>query len=701
VGVSAGDQFRNLRRLLNPTSIAYIGGARSVAAFRLSRKNGFAGRSYLVNPRHPEIDGEPCFPSVAALPEAPDAAFLVVDAETTIETVKALAARGAGAAVCFASGFAETGAEGAAREERLVAAAGDMALIGPNCYGIVNYLNGGSMWPTEYPRQALPPTVAIISQSGMVSISLTQNLRAVPLTHVISLGNQAGVQIDELIEYYAETSVVSAIGIFLEGLHDVAQFHDACLKALRQGIAVVVLKAGRSEISAEIAKSHTNSLAGSAELYGALFERLGIYWARSIPEMLEALKLFATWRRPAGDRVAFFSTSGGESSMAADFAEAAGLVLPQPEGDTRTALAALLPEYGAVSNPLDFTTALWGDGEALRELIITACRRDIDKAVLVLDFPRPEFGISDSMRSMMNGVCAAREATGVETAIASMKPESFPESEMISLIRAGVLPIQGLELGCQVIAAAARQATRRAAAEAGLIAPLAATAWAAGSDVLLSERESKSILAKAGVPVPRGDETSLAAAGEAAERLGFPVVVKASSRALPHKTEAGAVALDLRSSGDVAAAVSRMRDKIAIFDRNIAFERVLVEKMVKDAVAELFIGVKRDAAFGLALVIGSGGVLVELVRDTVTLLLPTTRAEVETAIRRLAGFRLMAGFRNRPRGDVEALVAATLAVAEFAARHADRLIELDINPLFVRPLGHGVVAADALLRWIE
>ena len=688
----------SLRRLLEPRHLAFIGGTRAVSAFQICRAKGFGGQVFMVNPNVAEIDGVRCCPDLGGLPFAPDAAFIAVSAEKTIEAVASLAAMGAGAAVCFASGFAETDAAGAEREKRLLAAAGELALIGPNCFGVINCVNHGSLWPVDYPTPALPPEAVVVSQSGNVAIDLAHNRRSVGFTHVISLGNQAGIQIHDLIDYHVDRGRVRAIGIFLEGLHDVARFHDACAAALARGIAIIVLKAGVSAVSARIARSHTASLSGSRELYAGLFRRLGISWVRSIPEMIEALKLASVWRR-GGRRIAFFSPSGGGASLAADFAEAAGLELPQPDAEAARELIRLMPSYGSVSNPLDVTTALYGKEAELTEIATIATRRDIDKAVLLLDPQRADGTIVPGFAPMMAALVAAGARNGVEIGIASMKPESFSEEAQRELIRNGGLPLQDVEIGCRVIAAAAEREERRR--EAGLIPPLAMATLCEGRDVLLSEWEAKGVLARHGIPAPAGVLTHPSGAADASGALRYPLAVKAVSRALPHKTEAGGVVLGVRNRDEIAAAAKRVVRQVAAHDPAIAITEILVEEMVEDAVAEFFVGLRREAEFGLVLVLGSGGILVELVRDAATILLPAGRDEIERAIRRTRAFALMGGFRGRPKGDLEALLDAIERLASFALAHAGRLLELDINPLFVRAKGLGVIAADALLRWIE
>lgn len=687
----------NLDRLLDPRSIAFVGGTRAISAWRVTRAKGFAGRLYMVNPFKDEIDGVATYASLDDLPEAPDAAYVALDPRKTIDTVGLLREMGAGGVAVFGAGFSEVGAAGEELERQLLAAAGDLALVGPNCYGIVNHVSNGSLWPIDYPRQKLAPNVAFISQSGNIAINVCQNERGVALSHLVSLGNQAGIQVHDLVGHFSRDPGIRAIGIYLDGLKDVPAFHEACLDAAARGVAVVVLKAGNSEISAGMAMSHTNSLAGSRAMYEALFGRVGVSWVRTIPEMLETLKLFSSWPDPSGNRVALFSCSGGECGMAADFADEAGLALVQPDADQARRLREVLPDFGGVSNPLDMTTTLFGRREEVEKAARIMMEGPSDTAILVMDFAGGELVPGSAPEQMAQGLAAACRATGKRAAIATMKPESLSPAIQQSLRDMGVLPIQGLDTGCLAIAHGARVAARRAEIAAARPAPLLRGAAAAAPGRVLDEAQSKALLAEAGIAIPRGH---VLAAGEdiAALDLSGPVVVKACTAALPHKTEAGGVVLNVEGAEAITAAVARIGANVAAYDGSIAVERVLVEEMVRGAVAELIVGIKNDPQFGLAIVVGTGGIFVELLKDAATLLLPTDRAAVETAVRGLAGAPLFTGFRGRRPGDVGALVDAVMALAGFAARNAGALVEADINPLFVLPEGQGVRAGDALLR---
>lgn len=688
---------RNLERLLNPRSIAFVGGTRAISAWRVTRRKGFSGALYMVNPLKPEIDAIATYQSVSDLPVAPDATYVALDPAKTIATAELLSARGAGGMVVFGSGFSEVGEEGARLERELVRKAGDIALIGPNCYGLINHVTQGSMWPIDYQAQQLPSRVAIISQSGNVAINLAQNQRSLPLTHVVSLGNQAGIQVHDLIDHFAGQPDMRAIGLYLDGLKDIPRFHDAALRALRAGVAVVVLKAGDSKVSAGIAMSHTNSLAGSRELYEALFERVGVTWVRTIPDLLETLKVFATWDMAPGSKLALFSCSGGESSMAADFANAAGLEMAQPDEAQTVALKRILPPYGFVSNPLDLTTALFGKGQELGACVEVLMRGTSDIGVLVMDFAADSVEPGSPNLNMVEGLAHACKAAGKRAAVASMKPESISVSVQQRLLEMDVLPLQGLDGALRAIAAGASTARRRREIGDTTVPPLLAPYAVEGAKIL-DEWESKALLAAYGISSPKGRLVEQDEVVAAAEEIGYPVVVKACSPLLPHKTEAGAVMLTLANADEVRRAAQTIRANVAAYDPTIEVNRFLVEEMIGGAVAELILGIKSDPQFGPAVIVGTGGIFVELLRDARTLLLPTNRLTVMQAILGLSGAPLFTGFRGRQAGDIDAIVDAVMGLARLVEEGDGSIAEADINPLFVLPEGRGVSAGDALVR---
>ncbi|MFO1147244.1 MAG: acetate--CoA ligase family protein [Alsobacter sp.] len=677
-----------LARLLSPRSIAVVGGREAAEVVRQCERIGFAGPIWAVNPRRDEVAGRPAVPTVEALPEAPDVAFVAVPREATVEAVAALARKGAGGAVCYASGFAEVGPAGAALQARLVAAAGEMAMLGPNCYGMINALDGAALWPDQHGMTPVERGVAIVTQSGNIGLNLTMQARALPVAILATVGNKARHDMGDFVEALAADPRVSAIGLHLEGLTDVAGFARAARAALERGVPVVVLKTGRSEVGAALTLSHTSSLAGADALYDALFARSGVARADDLPLFLETLKILHVHGPLAGRRISSMSCSGGEASLVADLAEAHGLQTPPLAAADQARLEGLLGPRVPVANPLDYHTYIWADLPASTACFAAMLGAGFDVNLLVLDLPRADRCDASTWLTTLEAFEAAAAGTGAPAAVVSSLPETLPEEACRRLIGKGIVPLQGLGDALAAIGLAAGIGEARARKREALLPPLAPS----GPARMLDEPSAKAALAAFGLPVPRGEVVRPAQAAAAAARIGYPVVLKAVSGSLAHKTEAGAVRLSLHGPADVAAAA---RDLALLSDR------LLVEAMQADVVAELIVGVTRDPTFGPTLTVGAGGVLVELLADARTLLLPASRDDVEAALRSLKAWRLLQGYRGRPAGDVTAAVEAVLAVARFAEAHAGRLLELDVNPLLVLPEGRGAVAVDALVRWTD
>ncbi|KAG8155498.1 acetate--CoA ligase family protein [Burkholderia catarinensis] len=690
----------NLRRLLEPASIAFVGGRGIAGAVQRCRDYGYAGDIRLVNPNHAEIDGVRCHASVADLPAAPDAVFVAVPARQAIDVVRALAERGAGGAIVYASGFSETGAGGTALQQALVDAAGDMAVLGPNCYGLINGLNGSALWPVAHGAPRVESGVAVITQSGNLAYNLSMSTRSVPFAYLASVGNQASVDIARLVDAFVDDPRIRAIGVHLEGLKDVRAFSEAAARALARGVPIVALKSGTSTLGAQLAMSHTSSLAGSDALYDALFRRLGVIRAKDPVGLVETLKLLAIAGVPERRTLAALATSGGDAGLVADLGEARGIAFP-PVGDAgRDTLGKVLPAYATIANPLDFTTTPWGDPDKMRTCCDALLADRPGAAAMILDYPQEATGERPLCDIAASAFAASARQHGVVGAVISVFPDLTPPDHAARMAAAGIAPLQGLADGIDALGAAmAYGDTRRRVLDADALSALPVLRAGQGGDgtaTLHDEWASKRMLVAYGLAVPPAECVAPADAPAAAQRLGFPVCVKVVSDRLPHKTEAGAVALKLPSPEAVADAVERMTAQVARYAPDVRIERILVEKMADAPLLELIVGVKREPNFGLALVLGTGGVLVELIRDTATLLLPVRESDVRDALLGLKLGPLLTGYRGRPKADLDAVVANVMAIARFAQAHADTLVELDVNPLLV--MEHGAVAVDALVR---
>jgi len=692
---------RNLKRLLTPQSIVFLGGDRAGVAIRCCKEAGYTGQIFAVHPKKSELEDVPCIRHIRDLPVPPDAAFISVPADATIGVVADLAKVGAGGAVCYASGFSELGEAGMQRHKALLQAAGELAIVGPNCFGVINYMNHGSLWPTSYPLGTAKRGAAVIGQSGNLCINLSMNQRDVPFSYIISAGNQAVLGFEDYIDVLLDDPKVTAIGLFLEGIRDIPAFAISCRKALTRGIPLVALRVGVSEMGAKVAASHTSSLAGQNDLYDTLFEHLGILTTKTVPQFLELLKGLSVGRLPRGRRLTVFSSSGGDNGMAADFASAAAFEMPPPSENQAKAVKALLPDYGTAGNPLDFTAGYWGQEQLLTPMFTEMMSSGYDQAAIVIDHGRRKSGdrtVDAAHIGMVRAIANASRATTTPGAVVSVNPESMPDEMRQMVLAEGLIPLQGLHDAFDVLGRMADYAeTQQNVEKKWLPATPLGPRKLGNNRHTLDEVTSKARLAAAGLPVPAGRVTDLAGLREAAATFSVPLVLKAVSDQLPHKTEAGAVMLGLRGADAVVEAGNQIARQVRAYKPGLHIDRFLLEPMIENAVAEILVGVTTDPHFGPVLVIGAGGIFVELLRDASRLLLPSTKADIERAIRRLKTFPLLDGFRGRPKGDIAALVAAIEAVARYAEANIATLAEIDVNPIMVLPEGRGVVAADALI----
>lgn len=678
-----------LQRLLNPRSLAFVGGAECAVAIERTRALGFAGRIWAVNPRRKHLGGIATVPAVSDIDGSPDAAFIALPRAATPGVISDLHALGCGGAVIYAAGFAESGEH--SLQQALLASAAGMPLLGPNCYGFINAASRVALWPDEHGLLPLDRGVAIVTQSGNIGCNLTMLQRGLPLAVLLTLGNQADVDIAEAVEALALDPRVTAIGLHIEGLRDVAAFAAAAAVAREQDKPIVALKTGRSPQGARIALSHTASLAGADRLCDALFERYGIARVPTLTSLVEALKLLHFGGPLPGRNLLSLSCSGGEAALVADLAAERGLSFPPFPETVARRLATTLDDLVTIDNPLDYHTFIWGRREQLENTFAAALDGQFDAAMLILDTPTHPAMKPDAWLLTARAFIEAQRRTGARAMVVASLPEGMPPALADELGRAGIAPLVGIDDALLALDAAAfiGAQSQLPAAQAPWSPAVVRGASAAGLPCAfetLSELEAKRLLARFGLDVPAAVECSMADAPRAAEQMGFPVAVKIANESIAHKSDVGGVALSLGSADAVAAATARMA---ALGDR------VLVERMVDDAIAELIVGIVRDPQFGMALLLGAGGVLAELVSDTVTLLLPATRADIEHALRRLRVWRLVEGYRGR-RGDGAAVVRAIEAVIAFADAHRDRLEELDINPLRVLP--GRAVAVDALIR---
>ncbi|MEO1795459.1 MAG: acetate--CoA ligase family protein [Pseudomonadota bacterium] len=669
---------RRFERLLAPRRIAVVGGgawceAIAGAAARL----GFSGEIVPVHPTRAEIAGRPTVPSVEEIAGSVDAAFVGVNREASVEVIAALRETGAGGAVCFASGFSEAKAEvagGASLEARLHEAAGDMPVLGPNCYGYLNALDGAGLWPDQHGLTPIDKGVAILTQSSNIAINLTMQSRGLPIAVVITCGNQTLVSQAELASAMLEDPRITAIGLHIEGFGDLRAWEALAARASERGVALIALKSGRSAEAQSAALSHTASLAGGDAGAEAFLQRLGIARVQSLPGFLEALKIGHLHGRLPGRSIASISCSGGEAALAADAAEGSPVHFPPLNKRQRDGLRAALGPKVSLANPLDYHTYIWRDEAAMTRAWAAVADPGIDLTLIVLDYPRADLCDAADWEIATRAAIAAQKETGTRYAVCATLPELLPEATSRELLAAGLLPLHGLDTAIEAIAA---MGAPMPAASAPVLLP--------GGDrsaEMMTEADAKAALAAHGLTVPAGVETTRADAREAARHLDAPFAVKVLG--LAHKTGAGGVALGVTPE-TLDGAIAGLADG-----------PLLIEEMVRGAVAELLIGVTRDPAHGFLLTLGAGGTMAEILDDTVHMLVPASREEIGSALTRLKMAPRLNGYRGAAPADLPAILDAVEAVQAYVMDNAATLEEVEINPLTCTP--DAAIAADALIR---
>lgn len=655
-----------------------------------SQRMGFAGQIWPVHPHRDVVAGIRCFRSLAELPAAPDASFVGVNRHATLDVVRELAAREAGGAVCFASGFAEAAAErpdGPALQAALLDAAGEMPVLGPNCYGVINYLDGALLWPDQHGGARVERGVALVTQSSNIAINLSMQRRGLPIAFVATVGNQAQTGLAALGTALINDPRVTALGLYIEGIGDPVAFEALAHAARELGKSIVALKVGRSELAREGMVSHTNSLAGSNAGADALLRRCGVARVETVSALIEALKLLHTVGPLNDTRIRSMSCSGGEASLIADTAEHRSVCFPALSEVQRDALRSALGDAVALANPLDYHTYIWHDEDALTACYRAMLQGDAALNLLIMDMPRDDRCNTRAWTPALSAIRRARRDTLAPTALLASLPENLPESLARELIAEGIAPLCGFDDALTAVTAAAGAGDYlREPPRARLWPP--ACSRQADQLVTLSEAEAKDALAEHGVSVPKRILVAdVDAALDAARQLGFPLVLKAQG--IAHKSEAGAVHLDLDSIDAVRGAAQRT---LALATS------LIVEEQITDIVAELLVGVVADPAHGYVLTLAAGGIMTELLQDSTSLLLPARDTDIRNALEALKIARLLGGFRGRPAANLDAIVEQIQAVCALVDTGRDTLAEIEINPLLCRATD--AIAADALItRW--
>jgi acyl-CoA synthetase (NDP forming) len=669
-----------LRRLFSPKSVAVIGGGvwcRSVIEQLF--KIGYKGKIFPVHPSKKEILGLKYFKDLEEVPIEIDASFVGVNRNITIEVIKKLNDLNAGGAVCFASGFleAEDDKQGSGKlQKSLIEAAGDMPILGPNCYGFINYLDRSVLWPDQHGGKAVDRGVAILTQSSNLAINITMQTRGLPISYIMSVGNQASLGFPEIGMYLLSDPRVTALGLHIEGIGDVRAFEELATKARKLGKSIVVLKVGKSAEARKAAQSHTASLAGNAQGAKSLFKRLGISEVDRLEVLLDTLKIFHLNGPLFSKNVRSLSCSGGEASLVSDLAQEYGIQFPKLEKENISELRSVLGEMVALSNPLDYHTYIWGDVEAMASTFIAMMRGHDGITIIIVDFPRDDTCDPSAWNCVIKAAKKAKSVRDKPLALVSTLSENIPEHVSFELLESNIITLHGLDTGLAAISASSSNQKPMNPKPIFLSNPT-------GKSTLVDEYVAKKSLEKYGLKIPKTEKCLLSDAHFVSDQIGYPVVLKALGSA--HKSEMGEVVLNLENKKAVKNASKKVSKK-----------HVIIEKMIDDAIVELLIGIVHDPAHGMLLTIGAGGVLTEILSDTSSLLLPSSEDDVLECFNQLKISKIAKGYRGFAGVNVNQIVDAIMKIQEFVLDNRDKVFEIEINPLLVT--SSEVIVADALIR---
>lgn len=690
----------NLTRLLAPRSVAIVGasptpGALGNSVLRNLDRHGFAGEVHLINPKRDEIDGRLCLRSIGELPEGVDAAVLAIPGPAVLGAVRELAARGVGAAVIFSAGFAEGGEEGLAAQAEVARIAVESGIVieGPNCLGLVNYVDGVALTFVETPAVRLgdAPGVGIVSQSGAMAVVLGTTLMAKDLGISISVstGNEAASGVEDYVEHLIHAGHTRVIGMIVEQFRKPARFLELAEQARAAGKTIVLLHPGKSSAARESAATHTGAMAGDWHLMKAKVERAGVVLVDSLEELADVIEI-AHRAKPVGrGGVGVLTESGCFKALVLDLAEQIGLGLPVVGAHTEAKLRAAIPDFIPVSNPMDLTAQALVDPDLYRRTLQPLLEDD--------DFAAIVIGIIQT-----DEATAARKFPFIIDAVRQIAPEKpvifagldegapFDAAHIAGLRAIGVPYFPSADRAFRAL----RQLSKLAERDFGVSeAPAQKLDLPSG---VVPEYRAKALLAPLGIPFPSGGfAADLAQAKQTAAEVGYPVVLKAQAAALSHKSDAGGVILNIADEAALEAAWAKFHANVAAYNADIVLDGGLIEAMGARGV-ELIVGARNDPEWGPVILIGFGGVTAELLHDVCLLPHDLPREAVIAALRGLKQGALLDGYRGSPALDVNAVADLVVTLGSVLAG-TPAIREIDLNPVVVYPESKGVVALDALI----
>lgn len=691
----------HIARLLRPASVAVVGASDKPGALGASvlgnlLRNGFAGTIYPVNPNRDKIGDLACLPSVDALPEGVDVAVLAIPQAFVLDAVRGLAARKAGAAIIFSAGFAEGGPEGLAQQAEIARIARDSGMVieGPNCLGLVNHVDNAALTfvETAITPPGGRPALAVISQSGAMAAVLctTMLARQVPVAYSVSTGNEAASGVEHYIAWLIEDPHTQVVAMIVEQFRNPAAFLTAARALHAAGKRIVLLHPGKSSAARESAATHTGAMAGDYALMRAKVERAGVIFAETLEELGDVSEILLRSPALARREVAVLGESGAFKALTLDLAEELGLPLADLHDEDSPALRAALPPFVPVSNPLDITA------QGLSQPVIytnalNALMADERVGAIVAGIIQ---GDPVTAKIKVPAILPALSGATKPVVFAGLdEGADIPAQYIADLRAAGATYFPSTERALRALTRIGLAATRDLTDHTP--APLAIPALADEAGVI-PEYRSKALLAPLGLAFPRGGfAASAQEAVNAAAAAGYPVAMKAQAAALSHKSDAGGVILNLADEGAVRAAWDKIHANVAAYDASIALDGVLIETMGARGL-EMIVGAKNDPDWGPVVLAGFGGVTAEILKDVALITPDLGEEQIIVALMGLKNAPLLSGWRGAPALDVKALAGLIRQVAAVLVANP-RLLELDLNPVILRPEGEGLLALDALM----
>jgi acyl-CoA synthetase (NDP forming) len=698
---STSNKASPLSALVQPRSIAVLGASDRASIGRSLIQSlarfGYPGTVYPVNPRHREILGLACYPSVRDLPSAPDVVAFCIGGALVLETLPLLAERGVGAAVIYDGGFAERGDDGRKRQEAIAGLCREagIALCGPNCMGVLNPVARSTTYLAALRDPAgLAGNVGLVSQSGSICNGMLADLRRFGFSLVVSTGNEAVISTAAYIEHLIDDPDTKVIATFTETVREPERYVAALDRAAAKGKPVVVLKVGRSDRSRRAIHSHTGGLAGETRVFSELLRAHRAIEVSDLDELAEVLAVCQGTRWPRGRRIGLTTGSGGQVELILDIAAPIGLDLPPLSAVDRAEAERVIGPITGDGNPLDY----WGNGKFhtnLPHALATLGAGDAHDAVVYCLDTHDDQPMAQPERLIEYAEILVQAATRSDKPhyLMNMRPGVMHRGQVALLARHGIPVIGGTRQGLRAIDRVGRSAVP--------LPPLRPVSERPASLVagrgVINEFEAKRLLGAHGLPVAREHLVgSVAEAERAAAAVGYPVVLKAVSDGIPHKSELGLVALDLGTAEALRRSWDQLNQRLDAAGLRSGLAGFLVQEFVARGI-EVFAGVTRDPDFGLSLAFGTGGVGIEVTHDFALRLLPLREGDTEAMIAETRVSALLGAYRGQPAADRTSLVGCLEALADFAGVEADRVAEIDLNPIKVLPAGQGCRIVDALI----